>query len=250
MLDGFQKRKRGWIIVLIILLLIVAAIALIKSSTIKKVTVTGNHFYTEKEIQAFLFDSTVENNTIKCYLDNRFGKNKEIPFIERYQIEIVNRHEVKVLVYEKNIIGFVHYMGSYLYFDRDGTVVESSPEKLKGICEIQGIPFSRIVLHQTLESDYKNVFTQVLLMTQLFEKYELEIDRIQFESSTHVCAYAEDVKIELGEPDNMDLKIAELDAILPELEGMKGTLYLDTVQSGAASDGTYYFKKESEKKAK
>ena len=84
----------------------------------------------------------------------------------------------------------------------------------------------------------------VILPPQLFEKYELEIERISFDSATSVSAYAGDVKIELGEPDNMDLKIAELDAILPELEGLKGTLYLDNIQSGASSDGTYYFKQE------
>ena len=244
MLDRFQKRKTGWIVVLVLLALLLIAVIAIGSSTIKTVTVTGNSFYTEDEIKTFLFDSTVENNTIKCYLDNHFGKNKEIPFIERYQIEIVDRHKVKVIVYEKNIIGYVYYMGSYMYFDRDGTVVESSSSKLEGICEVQGINFSQIVLHKTLETEQKSVFNQVLMMTQLFEKYELKIERISFDSATSVSAYAGDVKIELGEPDNMDLKIAELDASLPELEGLKGTLYLDNIQSGASSDGTYYFKQE------
>lgn len=244
MLDRQKKRRVGLILIIILLILVIAGAVAIKSSTINAVKVTGNSFYTEEEIKAFLFDSTVENNTIKCYLDNRFGENKEIPFIERYQIEIVNNHEVEVIVYEKNIIGYVEYMGSYMYFDRDGTVVESSPEKLDGICEVKGISFSKIVLHEQIETKIKGLFEQVLLMTQLFEKYELDIELINFDLSTNVSVSVGDIKVELGEADDMDLKIAELDDILPRLEGLKGTLYLDDIQFGASSDETYYFKRE------
>lgn len=244
MLARQKKYRVGLIFIILLLVVVIAGVIAIKSSTIKTVTVTGNSFYTEDEIKEFLFDSTVENNTIKCYLDNRLGKNKEIPFVERYQIEIVNNHEVEVIVYEKNIVGYIYYMGSYMYFDRDGTVVESSSEKLKGICEVKGISFSRIVLHEQIQTEIKGLFDQVLLMTQLFEKYKMDIKLINFDQSAEVRISIDDIKVELGEAEDMDLKIAELNDILPELQGLKGTLYLNNIQFGASSDGTYYFKKE------
>ena len=242
---GRQKRhKMVLIFIILLLVLVIGAAIAIESSTIKTVSVTGNSFYTEDEIKGFLFDSTVENNTIKCYLDNRLGRNKEIPFIERYQVEIINNHEVEVIVYEKNIVGYVYYMGSYMYFDRDGVVVESSPDKLKGICEVKGISFSRIVLCEQIETEEDGLFDQVLLMTQLFEKYGMGIKRINFGASSEVSVMIDDIRVELGKAEDMDLKIAELNDILPQVEGMKGTLYLDNIQFGASSDGTYYFKKE------
>ena len=244
MLDKLRKHKVRWILIFLILIFAAAAAFIIKSSTIEKVRVTGNSFYTEDEIRSFLFDSRVENNTIKCYLNNRFGEDKEIPFVERYQIEIINRHEVEVIVYEKNIIGYVDYMGSYMYFDRDGTVVESSSELLKGICRIRGLSFSKIVLYEPIETQTKGLFDQVLLMTQLFEKYSMDIELINFDQSSNVQVAVGDIKVELGAAENLDLKIAELHDILPQLKGMKGTLYLNDIQSGSSSDGTHYFKKE------
>lgn len=244
MLDKLRRHKVRWILIFLILILAALAVFVIKSATIEKIRVTGNSFYTEDEIRDILFDSRVENNTIKCYLNNHFGKNKEIPFVERYQIEIINRHEVEVIVYEKNIIGYVNYMGSYMYFDRDGTVVESSSELLKGICQINGLSFSRIVLYEPIETQTDGLFDQVLLMTQLFEKYSMDIELINFDPSDNVQVAVGDIKVELGAAENLDLKIAELHDILPQLEGMKGTLYLDDIQSGASSDGTHYFKKE------
>ncbi|MDO5409300.1 MAG: cell division protein FtsQ/DivIB [Lachnospiraceae bacterium] len=244
MLDMLKRHKVRTTVILILLILVAAGAAVIKSSTIKTVKVTGNSFYTEEEIEKILFDSKAENNTIMCYLNDRFGDDRAIPFIERYQIEIVNRHEVEVIVYEKNIIGYVKYMGSYMYFDRDGTVVESSSKKLKGICEVRGLAFSQIVLHKPLETEIKGVFSQVLLMTQLFEEYKLDIDRINFSKSARVSVTVDKIKIILGSAEDMDLKIAEMKDILPQLKGMKGTLYLDGIHFGSGSDGTYYFKKD------
>jgi cell division protein FtsQ len=135
-------------------------------------------------------------------------------------------------------------MGSYMYFDRDGTVVESGSELLDGICQVKGLSFSQIVLYEPIETQVKDLFSQVLLMTQLFEKYEMNIEMINFDKSSHVQLTIGDITVELGEPENLDLKIAELNDILPELDGMKGTLYLDDIESGASSDGAHYFKKE------
>lgn len=244
MLDRLKRHKERWILIFLLLILAAAAAFIIKSSTIETVKITGNSFYTEDEIRNILFDSKAENNIIKCYFNNRFGEHKEIPFVERYQIEITGWHQVEVIVYEKNIIGYINYMGSYLYFDRDGTVVESSSELLDGICQVRGLSFSRIVLYEPIETTVEELFDQVLLMTQLFEKYEMDVETIDFDENSRVQISVGSIKVELGAAENLDLKISELHDILPQLKGMKGTLYLDDIESGASSDGTHYFKKE------
>lgn len=244
MLDRLKRHKVRWILIFLLLILAAAAAFIIKSSTIETVKITGNSFYTEDEIRNILFDSKAENNIIKCYFNNRFGENKEIPFVERYQIEITGWHQVEVIVYEKNIIGYINYMGSYLYFDRDGTVVESSSELLDGICQVRGLNFSRIVLYEPIETSVEELFDQVLLMTQLFETYEMDVEAIDFDENSRVQISVGSIKVELGAAENLDLKISELHDILPQMKGMKGTLYLDDIESGASSYGTHYFKKE------
>lgn len=112
--------------------------------------------------------------------------------------------------------------------------------------EVKGIAFRTIVLHQKLETQTDSLFDEILLMTQLFEKYSLEINRISLDSSSQVKVSVGDIRVELGSLEDMDLKISELHNILPSLqeEGLKGTLYLNDVQFGASSNGTYHFTKE------
>ncbi len=40
---------------------------------------------------------------------------------------------LKIRVYEKNMVGYVRYLGQDVYFDKDGIVVESSTQELEGI---------------------------------------------------------------------------------------------------------------------
>lgn len=71
------------------------------------------------------------------YTDKKAPK-LEIPFIAKTVIDIKWPSTINITVYEKSIIGYVYYYGSYMYFDKDGTVVESSYELLDGIPEIKG----------------------------------------------------------------------------------------------------------------
>ena len=54
------------------------------------------------------------------------------------------------MVFEKSVVGYVSYMSSYMYFDKDGIIVESSVEQLPGVPWITGLDFGHIILHQPL----------------------------------------------------------------------------------------------------
>ena len=62
-------------------------------------------------------------------------KNREfsdIPFIESMSVEVVAPDTIEILVYEKALAGCVEYMNSYIYFDKDGIVLDSSLEMVEG----------------------------------------------------------------------------------------------------------------------
>lgn len=244
--------RNAFKVVLVVLgLLVVLGIAggvVVSKATITEVSVSGQSFYKAEEIEDLVLDSTVSKNTIICYLQNRFGTHKDIPFVERYQIEIKDMHSVEIIVYEKNIIGYIDFMGSYMYIDRDGMVVDSSQEPLPGICEVEGIQFSKIVLHEQVETDNKQAFQEVLTMTQIFEKNNIKVKKISFDERNHVTVKIKKILVELGSSDNIDLKLAELADILPQLKGMKGTLYLDEYESGTGT--AYIFKPAKSTKKK
>ena len=130
-------RKKG-IILGVILGILIILLVLIFSVRIKDVEVSGNKQYTKEQIESLLFDGKWSRNSAFCYYQNRFKEHKSIPFIEEYKINFKSPTKVEVVVFEKSVVGCVSYMSSYMYFDKDGIIVESSSEQLPGVPVITG----------------------------------------------------------------------------------------------------------------
>ncbi len=235
-------------IVLGVLLGILLLLAIVLFSVrISEIEVTGNKQYTKEQIIELIFDGKWSRNSAYCYYENRFREHKSIPFIEEYKIEFKSPTKVEIVVFEKSVVGYVSYMSSYMYFDKDGIIVESSGEQLPGVPWITGLEFGHIVLHQPLPVENQNTFEEILNLTQVLSVNEVKVDKIYYHSFVasggQVELYIGDVVVELGSSENLSGKVAELADILPELTGLAGTLYLDTYDETVASP-TYTFKKK------
>ena len=114
-----------------------------------------------------------------------------------------------------------------MYFDKDGIVVESSKEKTAGIPMVTGLEFDHVILYEPLPVEDKEIFTKILSITQLVNKYNLSVDRIYFGKDDSLTLYFEEVKVALGIGDNLDEKVMKLQYMLPELEGKSGTLRME-----------------------
>ena len=229
-------RKKG-IILGVILGILIILLVLIFSVRIKDVEVSGNKQYTKEQIESLLFDGF-------CYYQNRFKEHKSIPFIEEYKINFKSPTKVEVVVFEKSVVGCVSYMSSYMYFDKDGIIVESSSEQLPGVPVITGLEFGHIVLHQPLPVADQDIFGEILNLTQVLNVSGIQVDRINYSSYKEAELVMGDITVELGNSDSLDGKIAELHDIMPELSGLSGTLYLDTYDETNSSP-TYRFVKKN-----
>lgn len=230
-----EKKRTGVLAAVIIVLLLVIAVLSVK---ITDITVTGNKRYTDEQMTSILFPDNVSRNTVFCYLRDRFGKHEPIPFVEDYKIVFQGPGKVEIIVYEKSIVGYVSYMSSYMYFDKDGIIVESANRKLPGIPWITGLKFGHIVLYQKLPVESQQIFEEILNLTQILSIYEMNVDKIQYNSFHEATLYMGDIEVVLGNNESLNGKIAELSDMLPELEGLKGTLYLDTYDE--TNSGTMY----------
>lgn len=209
---------------------------------IKEIEVTGNKHYTEEQIVDLIFDETWSKNSAYCYYENNFQEPKSIPFIEEYKVEFQSPTKVRVVVYEKSVVGYVSYMSSYMYFDKDGIIVESSGEQLPGIPWITGMEFGHIVLHQPLPVANQSIFDQILNLTQVLSVNGVKVDKINYNSFLEAELTIGDIVVELGNDENLNGKVSELSDILPEIEGLSGTLYLDSYDENN-SNPMYTFKK-------
>jgi cell division protein FtsQ len=224
----YFKSSKGKIKIAIAAAVILLGAVAFLSLQIKEIKVTGNKKYTQEQIVNLLFKGSWDRNAIYCIYKDRFKNHEQIPFVEDYKIVFLSPVKVEVIVYEKTVVGFVSYMGSYLYFDKDGIIVESSSSELPGVPRIVGLQYGHIALHQPLPVENGRIFSEILTLTQLLSTHELTVDEIQYDSKGDASLKMEDIKVILGSNDQMNGKISELKDQLPVLKGLKGTLYLDT----------------------
>ena len=219
------------VIIVSVLFLILAAFCayeyLLKAYKIVNVYVEGNVHYTDDEIKDLIMTGDYGDNSL--YLSHKY-KNKEvrdIPFVETINVKILSKDSIKISVYEKALAGYIEYLGRYIYFDKDGIVVEASTVRTDGIPEVVGIDFDYEILYEKLPAKDSELFLNVLNITKLMEKYQVFAETIYFSDFGEITLYKDDITIKLGKDENLDIKIMNLNAILSKLEGMKGTLRME-----------------------
>lgn len=239
-MDMNQGHKIGkrFIGIAVILILCLTAIALLVN--IRSVTITGNNRYTDQEMADLIFSEKKDRNALYCYISNLQNKKKTIPFIDTYSLVYHSPIDVEVIVYEKAVVGYVEYMSSYLYFDMDGIIVESSTKKIEGIPWITGLEFGHLALYRQLPVKNDQIFDQILTLTQWLARYGIEVDEIQFGKGEEITLLMGDLEVEMGTGHQLDGKITRLNDMLPSLSGRKGTLYLDTYEE-SDSDKAFSF---------
>jgi len=219
-----NKRKR---IIGIAAVAVALLIFFLISASISEVEVTGNGKYTSEEITEILFPDRMSRNSLLCFLRNRLQEHIQIPFIEDYEIVFQNPVSVEIIVYEKSVVGYVSYMSSYMYFDKDGIIVESANEALLGVPLVTGLKFGQIVLYQKLPLEKEEVFPEILNLTQILSIYEMQVDRIQFGTYGEITLFLGDLEVLLGNSGNLNDKVSELNDMLPQLKGHGGILHLE-----------------------
>jgi cell division protein FtsQ len=222
-----EKKKKShmgaWFGIACILLVILTLL----SVNITKITITGNKKYTAEQIEKLLFENRKERNSLYVYCQESFRPHKQIPFVESYEIVFHSPVEVEVILYEKSVVGYVSYMSSNMYFDKDGIIVESSSGRLDGIPQVTGLTFGSIVLNKPLPVEDQGIFEHIMNLTQALSANEIKADQIRYDSRGNATLIIGDIDVYLGNNKEMNGKILELCNMLPKLEGMAGTLYLD-----------------------
>lgn len=230
--DSFRRHKSLFIIGFMLLALLIALTAayvyIVKNYTVTTVYVEGNVHYTNEEIMETVMEGRYGNNSLFLSMKYKDKSIVGIPFVEKMDITVLDPHTIKIEVYEKAVAGYVEYLERYLYFDKDGIVVESSNEKTRGIPMVTGLSFDHVILYEPLPVENNEIFKEILSITQLVSKYSLSIDRIYFGSNSSLTLYFNEVRVALGSGGNLEEKIIELQYMLPELEEKSGTLRMES----------------------
>lgn len=218
--------------ILILVILGIPSVLFISSFYIKKLEVVGTRRYTSEQITGELIKTKLDSNSLYLYLKHQYFTTVTLPFVEKIDVTMSDTHTITVYVYEKMIAGCVEFMGEYMYFDKDGIIVESSSTRLEDIPVIKGLKFDKILLSEKLEVQKDELFDVIINLTQLVNKYELDVDTITFSSDYEVTLDCGDVKVLLGKKSTYDEALSELKNILAEAKGMKITLNMRNYVKG------------------
>ena len=224
----FSRSKRIGILVSVCLVLLALFIGgyiyIVQNYTITTVYVEGNIHYTNEEIMEMVMGGRYGHNSLFLSLKYRDKGIDNIPFIQTMDVSIEAKDTVRIMVYEKALAGYVSYLGRYVYFDKDGIVVETSQEKTAGIPQVTGLSFNHVILHEPLPVEKPEVFDEILNISQQLSKYSLSADKIYFDSNYQVTLIFGDAKIAIGDSQDIDEKIMTLQYLLHSLVGKSGTL--------------------------
>lgn len=228
-----RRKKLPIILVCLILLAVLAGAAfyVLERYRVETVYVDGNIHYTKEEIMDIVMDGPLGDNSL--YLSYRY-QNRSItgvPFVAAMDVTVLAPDTIRIMVYEKSLAGYVEYLGQYMYFDRDGTIVESSSVRTVGIPQITGLHFEHVIVGKPLPVENQEIFHEILTVTQTLEKYGLLPERIYFNAKEEMTIYFGDVKVSFGTDKDLDEKIILLQNLMPNLEGRKGTLNIQNYSS-------------------
>lgn len=210
--------------------------------TIRTVYVQGNVHYTEEEIKSIVMDGPLGDNSLYLSMKYKNRGIEGIPFIDVMDVRILAPDTIQIVVFEKTLTGYVKYLDSYLYFDKDGDVVESSGVRTLGVPQIMGLEFDHVIVGKRLPVQDPSIFDSILNVTMLLKKYELIADKIYFSKYGEITVFFGDVKVALGSDSaKLEDKLVLLPTFLESLEGMRGTLQMETYDENS---GKYVFKPE------
>ncbi len=214
--------------IIVIFLIVLFALFMSPIFQIKTINVNGIQDITKEEILSIT--SINEGDNIFLISEKKIKKAiKDNHFIEDIDIKRSFPSEVNIDVKERVVRGYVPFLGSYLYIDENGRVLDVKENYVKSLPLVTGLEFDNFKLGEILEVDNKKSLEVMVKISQLMIKYNLlEMAMyIDVSDEKNITAKINEVTILFGSEDSLDEKIRIMSEIIKTIpEEDKGTLDL------------------------
>lgn len=255
----------------ILLLVCAGVLTFLLAFHVETVEVVGNTRYTEEEMKEVVLKGPFATNALLISWLKGKQDTKDIPFVESIKVEMVSNHKIRILVNEKQVIGYVRYLDCDMFFDKNGIVVESivseqttasedgtdviAPEEIEAIQPeaipdadqtvfnaavtdvplVEGLSYDYVTLEVALPVKNTQVFNTIQGIARMMEKLQLNPDKVSFDEKYNITMYFGSIQVTFGQDTLLEEKITRMAAILPELTGKSGTLHLEDYTDGITS---------------
>ena len=193
----------------------------------------GSSHYSEKQIKKMVLRGPLASNSVLAPLLYTKQNTKDVPFVDGYTVTRLNRHTICVSVKEKDIVGCIPYLDSYIYFDRNGVFVEGSTERNEKIPFFDGIKVKKVILNEKLPIKDETVMNTAVALSTIFSKNDKVPDHIEFGDDGQISLVYGDITVKLGKDEYLEDKMTRVLAILPLISGKKGILHAENVNDNS-----------------
>lgn len=228
-----QKKRKYGLYALSVTLIAAAILALsvFLLFHIQKIEVTGIESLTQKEVADWVKSDTPSGNSLYVLWKSKFQPDELLPMMKHAEISMKNPWTIKVRVEEHKLLGGILHENEYVYFDEEGTVLKKQTESIPGIPIIEGVGVKKVILNHKVKAENRKVFSCVIQVGKVMEKWELSPDKIVFDG-TEATLHFGTIAVNIGD-ENFDDRAAQIAPILEKLQGKSGTVHLEnfTMQS-------------------
>ena len=178
---------------------VILGILLIVSGTffflkITQVKVEGGDIYSDQQIIASAMSDKYAYHTLYFLAKSKLGHVDCLPFVQEIDVEWDSPTGIVLHVYDKTISGCVKYMGQYIYFDKDGVVLQSLTEPMDGVPVVTGIKFGKFTMNEAFEVKDDTLFETIMNLSRLIRHYKVKVDQIKFDGR-NVTLYSGKVEV-------------------------------------------------------
>lgn len=222
--------------ILVFIIMIVVLLFLLFMSpifSVQDIILCGNEYYSKDEI----INKININKEESIFL---FQKNKgekilcDDIYIESADIEIIWPNKIEVIINERKIVGYVPYLGTYLYIDKDGRVLETSSTYNRNLPIVEGLEFDSFKIGQIIPVKNKSSLDVIATMSQMMLKYDLlqEVIKIDVSDPNNTHLYVKKLDVSVGGLEQFDKKMQWLVQIMDVYD--MGKLDLRNINTGKA----------------
>lgn len=223
--------RKGFKYILYALILVFCIAFLLTSSlfNIKTINVTGNVRVSQQEVIR-LSGLNYQQNIFRINTKETMKAIFQNPYVKKIKIRRALPNIINIDIIERKPLVLVPYVGSYLFVDQEGIVVEinSSIKELK-LPIITGLKFNTFKLGEEIKVQSKEQLEGVVKLINEVTKTGIsqEITEINTADMENIKLITKSgIKVNLGDASNIEEKLPMAKAILQDLnkKNLKGTV--------------------------
>ncbi len=208
-------KHKGWLVAGVVIVLILFCALFFR---VKKVSIEGNTYYSQEEMAGMFQKNIWEKNLITFWLMDKLSLTPELAFVREYEVSYPSVNEIHIKLYEKNIVAGIAYSNQYIYFDKDGMVLQSADRPVEEIPLFETKNMTTFTLYNKVQMEDEGLLNQILNLANLFQHYHVSWDKVQFDEDNEAWLYSGAIRVSLGKKENYDEEISALSSVLEKMK--------------------------------